>query len=86
MRLDYATRAFANGSQMQMTKADRRLASLAGKLDALSPLKVLSRGYSIAQKNGAVVKKAAELEPGDKLSLRMTDGTIACVVEGKEES
>lgn len=86
MRLDYATRAFANASQMQMTKADRRLASLAGKLDALSPLKVLSRGYSIAQKNGAVVKKAAELEPGDKLSLRMTDGTIACVVEGKEES
>ena len=85
MRLDFATRAFASAAQMQLTRADRRLAALSGKLDALSPLKVLSRGYSIVQKEGAVVKSTAGLSPGDELSLRMTDGTVTCLVQGKEE-
>lgn len=84
MRLDYATRAFANAAQMQMTKADRRLASLSGKLDALSPLKVLSRGYAIPQQDGEVVKSAAGLKRGDKLDLRMSDTTVHCTVEGKD--
>lgn len=85
MRLDFATRAFASAAQMQLTRADRRLAALSGKLDALSPLKVLSRGYSIVQKEGAVVKSTAGLSPGDELSLRMTDGAVTCLVQGKEE-
>lgn len=85
MRLDYATRAFANAAQMQLSKADRKLATLTGKLDALSPLKVLSRGYSIAQKEGIVVKSVATLEIGDTLTLRMSDGAVTCTVEGKEE-
>lgn len=85
MRLDFATRAFSSAAQMQLTRADRRLAALSGKLDALSPLKVLSRGYSIVQKEGAVVKSTAELSPGDELSLRMTDGAVTCLVQGKEE-
>jgi exodeoxyribonuclease VII large subunit len=85
MRLDYATRAFANAARVRLTQTDRRLASLSGKLDALSPLKVLSRGYSIAQKEGAVVHSAAALAPGDKLTLRMSDGAVRCTVDGKEE-
>lgn len=85
MRLDFATRAFSSAAQMQLTRADRQLAALSGKLDALSPLKVLSRGYSIVQKEGAVVKSTAELSPGDELSLRMTDGAVTCLVQGKEE-
>lgn len=85
MRLDFATRAFSSAAQMQLTRADRQLAALSGKLDALSPLKVLSRGYSIVQKEGAVVKSTAGLSPGDELSLRMTDGAVTCLVQGKEE-
>ena len=85
MRLDYATRAFASAARMQMTRADRRLAELSGKMDALSPLKVLARGYSIVQKNGAVIKKAAEVDAGDELSVKMSDGSLTCLVQGKEE-
>ena len=84
MRVDYATRAFINAAQMQLGKADRKLGTLIGKLDALSPLKVLSRGYGIPQKQGDVVKSVNDVEQGDEIKLRMSDGTVVCTVEGKE--
>ena len=49
---------------------------LYSKLDALSPLKTLARGYSIAEKDGKIVYKASELKKGDKLTLRFEDGKI----------
>lgn len=55
----------------------RSLLERAALLDSLSPLKVLSRGYSIAQKQGRAVLSAEELEKGDIISLRLCDGT-AC--------
>ncbi len=85
MRLDYATRAFSNAAQMQLGKADHRLAAVTGKLDALSPLKVLSRGYGIAQKGKSVVKSVKDVDQGDELTLQLSDGSIRCRVEGEEE-
>lgn len=79
MRLDYVTRAFANAAQVQVARAQRRLAGAAGKLDALSPLKVLSRGYSIAYKGAHVVKSTADVEAGDTLTVRLSDGMVDCV-------
>ena len=49
---------------------------LYSKLDALSPLKTLARGYSIAEKDGKIVHKASKLKKGDKLTLRFEDGKI----------
>ena len=49
---------------------------LYSKLDALSPLKTLARGYSIAEKDGKIVHKASELKQGDKLTLRFEDGKV----------
>ena len=49
---------------------------LYSKLDALSPLKTLARGYSITEKDGKIVHKASELKKGDKLTLRFEDGKI----------
>ena len=46
------------------------------KLDALSPLKTLARGYSITEKDGKIVHKVSELKKGDKLTLRFEDGKI----------
>ena len=58
-----------------------RFARLAASLDALSPLKVLGRGYSIAQRaDGGIVRSVKDANPGDKLSLRVTDGEIPCQV------
>ena len=53
----------------------------AAALDALSPLKVLGRGYAIPQRSdGAVLRSAKEAMPGETLRLRMTDGKVSCKV------
>ena len=64
----------------------RRFVELTAKLDAMSPLKVLTRGYSMAQdERGAVIKSAAQVASGDHITLTVTDGTIhATVTETKE--
>ena len=90
MRLDYVTRAFAGAAHVAVTRADRRLAAAAGKLDALSPLKVLSRGYSIVytrQEDGAgrVASRTADIPPGARLTLRLSDGTVDCTADPSPE-
>ena len=44
------------------------------KLDALSPLKTLTRGYSIMQKNGKVIKSVSQLQKDDEIDIRLIDG------------
>jgi exodeoxyribonuclease VII large subunit len=81
MRLDYLTRAFIQSAKSRLHESDRRLSSVSSKLDALSPLKVLARGYSIAYNQGEVVKSTDDVCSGDKLSLRVSDGCIECTVD-----
>lgn len=62
-----------------------RLGSAAGKLDALSPLASLGRGYAICQKpDGTVVTRTAQVAPGDSVGVRLSDGRLACDVRGVE--
>lgn len=58
-------------------------AAAAGKLDAMSPLKVLGRGYSITKRrdDGLTIKSALEVSCGDKLSIMFYDGEINCTVD-----
>ena len=56
-------------------------ARLAASLDAMSPLKVLGRGYAIPQKaDGGVVRSKKDVAPGETLKLRVSDGAIDCKV------
>jgi exodeoxyribonuclease VII large subunit len=59
----------------------------AGKLDSLSPLAILGRGYSICFKlpDGAIVKDAAGLAPGDQLRVRLHQGAALATVTGAED-
>ena len=52
----------------------------AGKLDALSPLSVLARGYSIILKNNALIKSANNINVGDNIEAKLSDGLIKCTV------
>ena len=55
-------------------KEKSKYIELVSKLDALSPLKTLTRGYSLIEKDGKLVKSTKELETGDKIQIRLTDG------------
>lgn len=54
-------------------------------LDAYSPLKVLSRGYSITKKECSVIKSIEDVQRDDMIETRLQDGIILSRVEGKEE-
>ena len=57
------------------------LAQRAAKLEAMSPLSVLSRGYAAVQKEGEAVTRAANVLAGDRLKIRFSDGEIDAVAE-----
>lgn len=60
-----------------------RLAAAAGRLDALSPLAILGRGFGLVRKEGGrIVRSAAAVTPGETLETRVADGTIRSRVEG----
>ena len=62
------------------------LASLSDRISALSPTNVLSRGYSISYlSDGTIVKRLAQVKLNDKLSVRLSDGTIGTIVQDKEK-
>ncbi len=54
------------------------------RLDAFSPLKVLGRGYAIAEKDGRVIKSINDVSLSDDISLKVADGKISCKVIDKK--
>ena len=75
LRLDAA-------AERRISACRAQYASLAAKLDALSPLKVLGRGYSIAMSGeGRALREARELSTGDKIRLLLSKGEAECTVD-----
>jgi exodeoxyribonuclease VII large subunit len=72
--------------ESKLDSAALELRGMFGKLEALSPLKVLERGYSIAYKLPfmTVVKDSKEIKSGDKVVIRFHSGRAVCVVEEVE--
>jgi exodeoxyribonuclease VII large subunit len=68
-------------------KAQRhRFESSVGRLQSLSPLAVLGRGYSLTRlPSGAVVRRAAETRPGDSIEILLHEGTLGARVEEVKE-
>ena len=82
MRLDMLTSALNSAYRREYDKSSAGLQTLVSRLEALSPLKVLSRGYAIAVKEDRVVTSVEHLSEGDALTLRFTDGTADCMITG----
>ena len=71
--------------ERMLNQKKARYARAAATLDVISPLKVIARGYSVANRNGAVVRSVSQLEPGASLELQLADGTASCTVDAITE-
>lgn len=80
--LDYQRTRLAHGLSGTLNRERQHFARLAASLDAMSPLKVLARGYAIPRlEDGTVVRSKTDVVAGDSLRLRVADGEIPCVVK-----
>ena len=80
-RLDTAALRLWNAASARNQQERARLARLCGRLDALSPLGVLARGYALVKYNGEAVTSAACLSPWQRLELVFRDGRAGVRVE-----
>lgn len=81
IRIDNCVKQLEMLIRAKQEKEKMKYSELIAKLDAYSPLKTLSRGYSITQKGGKVVKTQAELKSGDVLAIRFVDGQVEAKVK-----
>lgn len=80
MYFDALTDRLSSAGKLFLTEKTGDFDRLCTKLNAFSPLAVLSRGYSIATVNGKTVKTAAQLKKAGEFDLRLSDGTVNCNV------
>ena len=82
LTLDFLSEKLVNSTGRIISANKEVFTRLVASVDAMSPLKVISRGYSIAtQDSGKIIKKVSDVSRGDKISIRVEDGSIGCVVE-----
>ncbi|MBR4971632.1 MAG: exodeoxyribonuclease VII large subunit [Oscillospiraceae bacterium] len=71
---------------MQLSRKNQRYIAMTAKLDAMSPLKVLTRGYAMAQKeNEDVIRSVADIAQGDTVRVSLADGAFTATVINKKE-
>ena len=82
MDLDRARDRLLAASERQLAAKRQSFVKLGAALDAMSPLRVLSRGYTVSSSaDGTILKSVKDLQPGQELSVRFLDGTADCRVE-----
>ncbi|MBE6933687.1 MAG: exodeoxyribonuclease VII large subunit [Ruminococcaceae bacterium] len=75
-------------AQVQGVERKRRVfVEQTAKLDAMSPLKVLTRGYAMAQKkDGTVLRSVGQVEIADEIAITLADGRVAAMVTDVKEN
>lgn len=69
-----------------ITRARQRYIAQISKLEAMSPLKVLTRGYSMVQtERGEVVRSVSQVALGERIQVKLSDGTLSATVMKKED-
>ncbi|MDO4991105.1 MAG: exodeoxyribonuclease VII large subunit [Eubacteriales bacterium] len=87
MELDHIRKLLASAEERELASARERFVRLTAALDAMSPLRVLTRGYAIAADGeGRCIRSVEALRPGDRLRLTLTDGRADCLVENTQRS
>lgn len=81
LKIDNYIKQIENLAKIKKEKEKNRYIELVSKLDALSPLKTLYRGYSITEKDGKAINSVKELQNGDVVDIRFTDGHKEAVIK-----
>ena len=82
LRLDYTHRRLGAASTKLLNKNREQFVRLTAKLDAMSPLKVLGRGYSVTlNEKGQLVKSVKAVKRGESLTVQMSDGKLTAQVQ-----
>ncbi len=85
--LDYQQDKLLHALERSVAQHRRRHATACAALDSLSPLKVLSRGYALAQgEDGRVLTSVEQIETGDQLVLTLSDGSLSCHVTERKQN
>lgn len=83
-RVDSASQKLVEAMTRLVEQKQHAFALAAAKLDSISPLAVLGRGYSVTQKDYAVIRSTQQVSWGDELVTTIEDGTITSVVQEVE--
>ena len=84
--LELLNSRLVSNQKSTLDKKKQRFVGLTAKLDAMSPLKVLTRGYAMAStEDGSVLRSVRQVKPGDCVNVSLGDGNLrACVTDVKE--
>jgi exodeoxyribonuclease VII large subunit len=85
-RLERLDVGLHGGMTRSLVRSQHRLGALVGRLDSLSPLAVLGRGYSLTRTaTGQIVQEATQVAPGDAVEVLLARGSLDCRVERTKE-
>ncbi|MGH7442207.1 MAG: exodeoxyribonuclease VII large subunit, partial [bacterium] len=79
-RVDELAARLPEAARRQVERLGLKLGAASGRLDAISPLKVLGRGYAIATRGGKALTKASQAKTGDEIHVRLHEGELTCEV------
>ena len=84
--LELLKNRLVSAQTQQLARERHRYVASVSKLDAMSPLKVLTRGYAFAQtEDGTVLKSVEQVEPGQQIAVSLSDGRLSATVMKKEK-
>jgi len=88
MAVSSATERLCAAAERTRHRYDARFRALAGRLESLSPLGVLARGYALCwdEQHQKLVRAASAVAPGDRVRVTLAEGELGCVVERSDEN
>ena len=86
-QLELLKNRLAAAENQNIARNTQRYVALTAKLDAMSPLKVLTRGYSMAQNDrGEVIRSVTQVELGERIGISLSDGKVFATVMDRKEN
>ena len=85
--LELLKNRLVSAQNQNLTRKNQQYIAAVSKLDAMSPLKVLSRGYAMTQNGqGDVIRSVKQVELGERITVSLSDGKLSATVMHKEET